>query len=75
MCGRRFTTARGTREGILVAAFLATLFFAVAFILYIAKAKTGIPWTPEGMTLLGLVAFGVHLAWGWWGDYRGRRVA
>lgn len=55
-----------------MAVVLALVFFLVAFILYIAKATTGIPWTVEGFTLLGFIALTIHLAWGWWGTYRGR---
>lgn len=51
-----------------MAGVLAVVFFLVAFILYIAKATTGIPWTVQGFTLLGLIALAVHLAWGWWGS-------
>jgi cytochrome b len=55
-----------------MAGILAVVFFLVAFILYLAKSKTGIPWTTEGFVLLGLIALAVHLAWGWWGTYRDR---
>lgn len=46
--------------------FLSALFFAIAFILYAAKAGTNPPWTPTGFLYLGLLALALHVAWPWW---------
>lgn len=45
--------------------WLSSLFFAIAFILYAAKADTNVPWTPMGFTILGLLCLALHVAF-WW---------
>ncbi len=46
--------------------WLSSLFFAIAFILYAAKAGTNVPWTPMGFTILGLLCLALHATWAWY---------
>ena len=53
-----------------MAAVVAVIFFAVAFIFYAAKSGGTVPWTWQGFALLGLIAVAVHFVWSWWGTWR-----
>lgn len=46
--------------------FLSALFFAVAFLLYAAKAAMPVPWTPSGFQILGLLCLALFTVWPWY---------
>ena len=46
-----------------MAGIASIVFFAVAFVLYAAKSGGSVPWTPEGFSILGLLALAIHLVW------------
>jgi multisubunit Na+/H+ antiporter MnhB subunit len=54
-------------EEVVMAGIAAIVLFAISFIMYAVKSTSGVPWTPTGFAILGLLALAVHVAWGWWG--------